>query len=159
MRQPPPMWLPNREFKRLHRPEMLSKTDWLIEQQIARYFSRLSALTKTGLLKRSPSVITRQKIRIQTKAAGLGTTAIRLQKIKTSASHFSFKFMVFAYENNWLCLGIFHKEEFAGSPPVKILLAHSLINFTSHAIKRQQHSIEGDVDLHVVIKCLKKKCR
>ena len=35
---------------------MLSKTDWLIEQQIARYFSRLSALTKIGLLKRSPFV-------------------------------------------------------------------------------------------------------
>ena len=30
---------------------MLSKTDWLMEKQIA-----LSALTKTGLLKRSPSV-------------------------------------------------------------------------------------------------------
>ena len=35
---------------------MLSKTDWLIEQQIARYFSRLSAETKIGLLARSPSV-------------------------------------------------------------------------------------------------------
>ena len=35
---------------------MLSKTDWLIEQQIARYFSRLSAVTKIGLLMRSPSV-------------------------------------------------------------------------------------------------------
>ena len=33
---------------------MLSKTGWLIEQQIARYFSQLSALTKIGLLKRSP---------------------------------------------------------------------------------------------------------
>ena len=35
---------------------MLSKTDWLIEQQIARYFSRLSAETKIGLSARSPSV-------------------------------------------------------------------------------------------------------
>ena len=35
---------------------MLSKTDWLIEQQIARYFSRLSAVTKIGLLIRYPSV-------------------------------------------------------------------------------------------------------
>ena len=34
-----------------------------------------------------------------------------------------------------------------------------LKNFTSHAIKRRQHSIEIDVDLHVVIECLKKKCR
>ena len=33
---------------------MLSKTGWLIKQQIARYFSQLSALTKIGLLKRSP---------------------------------------------------------------------------------------------------------
>ena len=35
---------------------MLSETDWLIEQQIARYFSRLSAVTKTGLLTRSLTV-------------------------------------------------------------------------------------------------------
>ena len=35
---------------------MLSKTDWLIEKQIALYFGRLFALTKTGLLKESPSV-------------------------------------------------------------------------------------------------------
>ena len=35
---------------------MLSKTDWLIKHQIARYFSRLSGVTKIGLLTRSPSV-------------------------------------------------------------------------------------------------------
>ena len=35
---------------------MLYKTDWLIEQQIAWYFSRISALTKAGLLKRFSSV-------------------------------------------------------------------------------------------------------
>ena len=35
---------------------MLSKTDWLIEQQIARCFSGLSAVTKIYLLTRSPSV-------------------------------------------------------------------------------------------------------
>ena len=29
----------------------------------------------------------------------------------------------------------------------------------SHAIQRRQYSIERDVDLHVVIECLKKKCR
>ena len=46
----------SREFKRRHQPEMLSKTDRLIQQQIARYFSRLSAVTKRGLLTRSPSV-------------------------------------------------------------------------------------------------------
>ena len=46
----------SREFKRRHQPEMLSKTDRLIEQQIARYFRRLSAITKIGLLTRSLSV-------------------------------------------------------------------------------------------------------
>ena len=35
---------------------MLSKTDWLIEKQIARYLSRLSAVKKICLLTRSPSV-------------------------------------------------------------------------------------------------------
>ena len=35
---------------------MLSKTDRLIQQQIARYFSRLSVVTKIGLLTRTPSV-------------------------------------------------------------------------------------------------------
>ena len=46
----------NMEFKRRHRPEMLYRTDWLIEQQIAWYFSRISALTKAGLLKKFFSV-------------------------------------------------------------------------------------------------------
>ena len=46
----------NMEFKRRHQPEMLYRTDWLIEQQIAWYFSRISALTKAGLLKRFSSV-------------------------------------------------------------------------------------------------------
>ena len=46
----------SREFKRRHQPEMLSKTDRLIQQQIARYFSRLSAVTKIDSLVRSPSV-------------------------------------------------------------------------------------------------------
>ena len=35
---------------------MLSKTDWLIEQQIARYSSWLSAVTTIGLLTKPPSV-------------------------------------------------------------------------------------------------------
>ena len=46
----------SREFKRRHQSEMLSKTDRLIQQQIARYLSRLSAVTKIALLMRSPSV-------------------------------------------------------------------------------------------------------
>ena len=36
--------------------KMFSKTEWLIEPQIGQYFSRLSALTRTGLLQRSPAV-------------------------------------------------------------------------------------------------------
>ena len=44
------------EFKRRNRPEMLYRIDWLIEQQTTWYFSRLSALTKAGLLKRFSSV-------------------------------------------------------------------------------------------------------
>ena len=35
---------------------MLSMTDWLIKQEIARYFSQLSAVTKINLLTRFPSV-------------------------------------------------------------------------------------------------------
>ena len=35
---------------------MLSKNDRLIQQQIARYFSWLSTVTKIGLLTRSPFV-------------------------------------------------------------------------------------------------------
>ena len=50
------MWLPNIEFERRPRPKMLSKTDWLIEQQIARYSSWLSAVTTISLLTRPPSV-------------------------------------------------------------------------------------------------------
>ena len=79
------------------------------------------------------------------------TAAISLQKIPTFAPHFSFKFIVIAHEINWLCLRIFYKK-FTRSLPVKIFLAHSL----SHAIQRRQHSIERDVDLHVIIECLKK---
>ena len=53
--------------------------------------------------------------------------------------------------------GFLHQGKFARSPLVKILLVHSLISFISHVIRRWQHSIEGDVDLHVVIECLQKK--
>ena len=35
--------------------KMFTKTDWLTEQQIARYFSRLSALNKAGRLQRTYS--------------------------------------------------------------------------------------------------------
>ena len=36
--------------------KMFAKSDWLTEQQIARYFSRLSALNKSGQLQRTRSV-------------------------------------------------------------------------------------------------------
>ena len=36
--------------------KMLSKIDWLTEQKIARYFSRLSALNKSGQLPRNSPV-------------------------------------------------------------------------------------------------------
>ena len=36
--------------------KMFAKTEWLTEQQIARYFSRLSALNKSGQLQRTRSV-------------------------------------------------------------------------------------------------------
>ena len=35
---------------------MLGKTDWLTEQQIARYFSRLTALNNSGHLQRTRAV-------------------------------------------------------------------------------------------------------
>lgn len=35
---------------------MFAKTDWLTEQQIARYFSRLTALNKSGHLQRTRAV-------------------------------------------------------------------------------------------------------
>ena len=77
---------------------MLTKTDRLIQQQIDRYFSRLSAVTKIDLLMRSPSV----NMNEDGETAGEGTAAIKLKKKKkkTFASHFSFILIVFAYENN-----------------------------------------------------------
>ena len=49
-------------------------------------------------------------------------------------------------------------EKSKAIPPEKFAISTGsfLINFTSHAIKLRQHSIERDVDLHVVIECLKK---
>ena len=47
----------------------------------------------------------------------------------------------------------FLQEKVTGSLLVEILLTHSL----SYAIQHQQHLIERDVDLHVVLECLKKR--
>ena len=100
---------PNIEFKRRHCPEMLSKTNWLIEQQIARYFSRLSVLNERWFIQEVPEADANDlACKMQTKTAG---AAVRLQKIQTFASHFSFKFNFVSHENNWLCLGIFSLRE------------------------------------------------
>ena len=69
----------------------------------------------------------------------------------------SFISIVFAHENNWLCPGIFSSREICRKPTGQHTAGSFLINFTSHAIKRRRHSIERDVDLHVVIE--KKQCR
>ena len=45
---------------------------------------------------------------------------------------------------------------FVPGSPLRNTAGLFLINFTSHAMKRRRHSIERDVDLHVVIE---KKCR
>ena len=52
-------------------------------------------------------------------------------------------------------------EKSKAIPPEKSAISTGsfLINFTSHAIKLRQHSIERDVDLHVVREWLKKKSR
>ena len=50
-------------------------------------------------------------------------------------------------------------EKSKAIPPEKFAISTGsfLINFTSHAVKLRQHSIEGDVDLFVVMECLGKK--
>ena len=49
-------------------------------------------------------------------------------------------------------------EKSKAIPPQKFAISTGSfsINFTSHAIKLRQRSIERDIDLHVVIECLKK---
>ena len=154
----------------LSKTDWLTKTDWLIEQQIARYFTILSTVicrNKICLLTRSPfckyewgrrgqcrwfSFRGRNWLnkaedkegpcKIQTMTAGEGTAVIKLKKkIMTFASHFSFIFIVFAHENSWLCLGIFSSREICRKPTGQNTAGSFLINFTSHAIKRRQHSI------------------
>ena len=132
----------NMEFKRRHRPEMLYRTDWLIEQQIAWYFSRISALTKAGLLKRFSSVSmnkdeeadaddlvsetdrTRQKVRrdlkkfrrrLQGRVQLAAATGYK-KKVQTFASHFPLKFIVFTHENNWICPRIFSSRKICRKP-------------------------------------------
>ena len=96
------------------------KTKCLIEQKVARYFSRLSALTKIGLLKRPPSV--RRNSTDATK--------------KYRPSHLTFlsNLLSLPTKTTGYVLGCFRQGKFAGSLLVKTLLTHSLMNFTSHAI-------------------------
>ena len=53
-------------------------------------------------------------------------------------------------------IGFFSSREICRKPTGQNTAGSFLINFTSHAIKRRQHSIDRDADLHVVIECLKK---
>ena len=144
----------NMEFKRRHRPEMLYRTDWLIEQQIAWYFSRISALTKAGLLKRFSSVSMNKDEEVdaddlvsetdRTIRRDLEKFRRRLQgrvqlaaatgyKKKYRLLHLTFlsNLLSLPMKTTGYVLGFFHHGKFAGSLLVKILLAHSL----SHAIQ------------------------
>ena len=48
-------------------------------------------------------------------------------------------------------LGFFLSREICRKPTGQNTAGSFFINFTSHAIKRRRHSIERDVDLHVVL--------
>ena len=74
----------------------------------------------------------------------------------TFASHFSFIFIVFARENNLLCRDFFVKGNLQEAYYQNIS-GLFVMNFSSHVIKRRQHSIERDEDLHAVIEWKKKK--
>ena len=66
----------------------------------------------------------------------------------------SVKFFCFVTPKSCVCNNI--NWEIKSNSARKIRNFSFLINFTSHAIKRRQHSIERDVDLQVVMECLKK---
>ena len=66
----------------------------------------------------------------------------------------SVKFFCFVTPKSCVCNNI--NWEIKSNSARKIRNFSFLINFTSHAIKRRQHSIERDVDLHVIIECLRK---
>ena len=109
---------------------MLSKTHRLIEQQIARYFSQLSTVTKIGLLMRSPSVNMNEEEEADANDLASEVETDRLffhmyclcsRKRLTTSWDFIKGNLQEAYWSNT-----------AGS---------FLVNFTSHAIKRRQHSI------------------
>ena len=161
----------NMEFKRRHRPEMLYRTDWLIEQQLAGYFSRISALTKAGLLKRFSSVSmnkdeevdaddlvsetdrTRQKIRRDLenldedcKGGYCWQLPQAIKKIQTFASHFPLKFIVFTYENNWICPRIFSSREICRKPTGQNIAGSFFESRNSKSVsQRRQHSIARDI--------------
>ena len=164
---------------------MLYKTDWLIEQQIAWYFSRISALTKAGLLGRFSSVSmnkdeevdaddlvsetdrTRQKIKrdlekFRRRLQGRIQLPQPLKKDRPLHLTFLANLSSLPMKTTGYVRGFFHHGKFAGSLQVKTLLAHSL----SHAIQRRYFNVgkstsatleRRDADLHVGIACLKKK--
>ena len=76
------------------------------------------------------------------------------KKIKTFASHFSFIFIPLLTKTtmSWDFFIKVNLQEAYWSKYCWLILK----NFTSHAIKHRKHSIERDVDLHVVKECLKK---
>ena len=131
------MWQ-NIEFKRRHWPEMLYETDWLIEQQIARYFSRLSAVTKIGYWRgplckyewgrrgrcrwssyRSRNWPNKAKDKEgpgKISTAGESTDAIKLKKNKDLCISLFFHIYRLWSRNNWLCPGIFSSREICRKP-------------------------------------------
>ena len=91
---------------------MLPKTHRLIEQQIARYFSRLSTVTKIGLLMRSPSVNMNEE-----EEADANDLA---SEVETDRLFFH---MYCLCSRKRLCLGILSRE-ICRKPTGQILLAH-----------------------------------
>ena len=129
------MWLPKFEFKRRHRP------DWLVDRAASRSILQpVICRNKNWLLTKSPSVSmnedeevdaddlasqvetdrTRQKIRRDfAKFRRRLQERVQLllsEKKKDLCISLSFISIVFAHENNWLCLGIFSSRKIFRKP-------------------------------------------
>ena len=161
----------NMEFKRRHRPEMLYRTDWLIEQQIAWYFSRISALTKAGLLKRFSSVSMNKDEEVdaddlvsetdRTIRRDLEKFRRRLQGRVQLAAATGYKI------NTDLCISLssqiyrlypWKSREICRKRTGQNIAGSFFESRNSKPVsERRQHSIERDADFHVDIGCLKKK--
>ena len=135
VRQPPLMWLPNIEFKRRHRP------DWLVDRAAnCLILQPVICRNKNWLLRKSPAVSmnedeevdaddlasqvetdrTRQKMRRDfAKFRRRLQERVQLllsEKKKDLCISLSFISIVFAHENNWLCLGIFSSRKICRKP-------------------------------------------